>query len=83
MSRSDGQVIRTTVEEPEAVEVAPTAEITALSGENNAKGQFISCSRQLLAGVHRAGLDVLGAKHPRNRDRDVTNQVGVPTAGER
>ena len=33
--------------------------------ENNAKGRFISCSRQLVAGGHRAGLDVLCAKNLR------------------
>ena len=29
-----------------------------------AKGQYISCSRHLVTGGHRAGMDVLGAKNP-------------------
>ena len=31
------------------------SEVAALIGKNNAKGRFISCSRQLVAGGHRAG----------------------------
>ena len=36
----------------------------------------ISCSRQLVAGGHRAGLDVLGTKNPRNFTKHM--QKGVP-----
>ena len=46
------------------VDVAATVEVGALIGINNTKGLFISCSRQLVAGGHRAG--VLGAKNLRN-----------------
>ena len=36
-----------------------------VEGEDNTNGQFISCSRHLVAGPggHQAGLDVLGAKN--------------------
>ena len=62
-----------------AVNVAATGEVAALSGKNNAKDQFISCNRQLVASCHQAGLDVLGAKNPRNFTNHM--QIGVPTAG--
>ena len=61
------------------MDIAATLEVAALNGENNAKGLFISCSRQLVAGCHRAGMDVLCAKNPRNFTKHV--QIGVPTAG--
>ena len=51
------------------VDVAATEEVAALISENNAKGRFISCSRQLVAGpvvVSSSRLDVLGAKNARN-----------------
>ena len=44
------------------VDVAATVKVAALIGINNAKGRFISCSRQLAV----IELDVLGAKNPRN-----------------
>ena len=81
MSRSDGQVPQKNLSATRIVEVAATVEITALSGKNKAKGQFISCSRQLIAGVHGAGLDVLGAKNdPRKRDftRLLSSTAGRP-----
>ena len=61
------------------VDVAATGNVAALNGKNNAKGIFINCGRQLVAGNHRAGLDVLGAKNPRYLTNQV--QIGVSTAG--
>ena len=59
------------------VDVAATVEVAALIGINNAKGRFISCSRQLVAGGHRAGCA------RRQESEELTNhmQIGVPTAG--
>ena len=54
-------------------------QVAALIGENKTKGQFVSCSRQLVTGGHQAGLDVLGAKNLRNFTNHV--QTCVPTAG--
>ena len=48
------------------VDVAATGEVAALSGINNTKDLFISCSRQLVEWLSSSRLDVLGAKNPRN-----------------
>ena len=48
------------------MDVAATVEVGALSGENNTEGRSIGSRRQLVTGCHRAGLNVLGAKNPRN-----------------
>ena len=40
-------------------------EVDVLSGENNKKGLFITCSRQLVITGRQAVLDMLGVKNPR------------------
>ena len=60
-------------------DVAATVEVAALIGINNAKGRFISCIRQLVAGGHRAGCAL------RQESEELTNHMQisgcVPTAG--
>ena len=48
------------------MDVAATVEVAALIGDNNAKGWFISCSRQLVKWLSSSRLDVLGTKNQRN-----------------
>ena len=40
-------------------DVAATVEVAELIGKNNAKGRFMSCKRQLVAGGHLAGWTCL------------------------
>ena len=58
------------------MDVAATAEAAALSGENDAEGRFIGSRRRLVAGCHRAGLNVLGAKNPAPRTLVRANNMG-------
>ena len=49
------------------MDVEAIVEVAALIGKNrdNAKGRFVSCSRQLVEWLSSSRLDVLGAKNPR------------------
>ena len=59
------------------VDVASTLEVAALIGINNVKGRFISCSRQLVTGDHRAEC----ARGQESEKLTNHMQIGVPTAG--
>ena len=77
LSQSDGEVGTARQEDKEA-----TVRCRCDSGSRGVKwrkqreGLVISCSRQIVAGGHRAGLDVLDAKNLRN----FTWQVYQPNA---
>ena len=57
------------------MDVAATVEVAALIGKNNAKDQFISCSRQQ--------VEWLAGRARRQEYEEVTNhmQISVPMAG--
>ena len=63
----------------ETLNVPATVEIAEFSCEINTKpeGLLISCSRQLVAGGHRAGLNVLCANNPRSFTNHVQVQTGI------